>query len=182
MELEELKRIWERTDERLSAIERNMSHAGKHPADFSRKTTLQSLEEKYKRFSRFGLLVAVLMLVYCMANILPGEYGRATALVMMAMCAMASVIDYWLYLQLKEINVDIMPVQEVIERSMMCRKRHLQSICLLLPLALAAIGMVVYSSSDPYMRYGAIAGAIFGFAIGLRFLVGFMADYKSLKG
>ena len=76
-----------------------------------------------------------------------------------------------------------MKVEEVLRLTMRYRKRHLQFMLILMPMAVALlIGMGIYLRSDRSVIYGMIAGALIGLAIGIRYLIEFMRDYRRVLG
>lgn len=182
MELEEMKKIWEQTDCRLSSIEERMATMGKSSVTERKRTALDSLALRYKRFSLLALLFAGTMVLYCAGNIIPGPWGSWICLAMSAYMLLASGMDYWLYVKVKEIDIEGMGVNMVACRARYCRRKHLQFIMVLVPAAVVLITAFIYSISDDiYMVYGATAGVIFGLALGSRALMKFMADYRSLR-
>ena len=96
---------------------------------------------------------------------------------------LASTMDYWLYRRIRDIDCSVMKVEEVLRLTMRYRKRHLQFMLILMPMAVALlIGMGIYLRSDRSVIYGMIAGALIGLAIGIRYLIEFMRDYRRVLG
>lgn len=182
MELEEMKKIWEQTDSRLSTIEDQLSSMGENVMMARKRTALDSLALRYKRFSLVAILFAGTMVLYTVGDIIPGPWGPWICLAMAAYMLLVSGMDYWLYIKVKEIDVEGIGVSKVACMARYCRRKHLQFIMVLVPIAIVLVTALIYSFSDEiYMVYGAIAGLIFGLALGSRAFMKFMADYRSLR-
>ncbi|MDE6381005.1 MAG: hypothetical protein K2L11_11075 [Muribaculaceae bacterium] len=148
-----------------------------------RKTALQNLADRYKRFSIMGVCLIMLSLSYCFnPNIFPGDVRWRIAIsVMFALYALtASVMDRWLYNGIRSIDVVTMPVSKVIEKALFYKKRHLQFIAVLLPVVLAIIGAIAWKGDNIYFRLGVLVGFIAGTAIGIFQLMNFLADYRAI--
>ena len=88
-------------------------------------------------------------------------------------------MDYWLYQGIRSIDCSTMTVSEVSRRALFYRKRHLQFIAILLPIAFIWIGMLVYYINyNKYFIWGIVIGGIIVFDVGFRQLLAFLADYR----
>lgn len=148
-----------------------------------RKTALQNLAERYKRFSIMGIVLIMLSASYCFnPNIFPEDYRwRIFMGVAFGIYALiASVMDRWLYNGIQSIDVVRMPVTEVIGKALFYKKRHLQFIAVLLPIVLGIIGTIAWKSDNIYFRLGILFGFIGGSAIGVFHLLNFLADYRTI--
>lgn len=148
-----------------------------------RKTALQNLAERYKRFSIMGIVLIMLSTSYIFnPNIFPGNMswriGIGIAFAIYALTA--SVMDRWLYNGIRSIDVVTMPVKEVIGKALFYKKRHLQFIAVLLPFVLAIIGVFAWKGDNLYFRLGILVGFIAGTAIGIFQLMNFLADYRAI--
>lgn len=149
-----------------------------------KETALETLARKYKRFSMVGLAM-----VFCsfgwMGAHLPfhsEEMKFTVSGVMAVYFAICSLIDHWLYKGVSSIDCYRMSVQEVIEKAMYYRKKHLQSMMLLLPMALCVVGLMGYGlSGDRYLLYGMAAGGLAGILIGTIQFREFMSEYRKIK-
>lgn len=145
-----------------------------------RISALERLSRKYRRFS----IVALLLIVVSFTGKFTVErsaLGIWISVIMACYCATCSVMDYWLYNGITRIDPATMSVQEVINKSLFYRKRHLQFMAILLPWAIGIVGLIFYANfSDIYMLMGLTAGLILGLVIGLRNLFDFLNDYKTL--
>ncbi len=96
--------------------------------------------------------------------------------------ALAGSMDYWLYRGMKSIDISSMPVSEVARKAIFYRRRHLQFIAILVPLAIGIFTLMVLAfNPDRHMLAGMACGAIVGLAIGIRQLIAFMDDYRTLR-
>lgn len=148
-----------------------------------RKTALQNLADRYKRFSIMGVILIMLSLSYCFnPNIFPGDIRwRIFLSVAFALYALtASVMDHYLYNGIRSIDVVTMPVKEVIGKALFYRKRHLQFIAVLLPFVFAIIGAFAWKGDNIYFRLGILVGFIVGAAIGIFQLMSFLSDYRAI--
>lgn len=151
-----------------------------------KQTTLESLIERYKRFSRLGLILAFvtpmnLFLVLShqshigiITTILFTIFGVIFFLV-------ASFMDRWLADGISRIDLSEMSVSEVCRLALYYRKKHFQCIAILLPFAFIYIGMMVWAfSSQEYTLYGIAVGAVVGLLIGSLQLRKFLSEYRGI--
>ena len=148
-----------------------------------RKTALQNLADRYKRFSVMGIILILLSMSYMFnPNIFPGNMswriGLSIAFALYALTA--SVMDRWLYNGIRSIDVVTMPVREVIGKALFYKKRHLQFIAVLLPFVLAIIGAFAWKGDNIYFRLGILIGFIAGTAMGIFHLMNFLSDYRTI--
>ncbi|MDE7159810.1 MAG: hypothetical protein K2O24_03055 [Muribaculaceae bacterium] len=149
-----------------------------------KETALEQLAQRYRRFSRLGLVMAVVSVFWMFSHISFAEsYMKyVTSIVFILYFATCSIIDNWLYNGVKSIDCFTMSVSEVIDKALYYRRKHLQSMILLIPFAVVAMGTLAFSFvSEPYMIYGMIAGLIIGLAIGLQQFRSFMAEYRTIS-
>lgn len=148
-----------------------------------RRTALENLADRYRRFSNMALALILLSFSWVLnPNMFPDNYRLRIAVgVAFAIFALvASIMDRWLYQGIRGIDVLAMPVSEVIHKALFYRKRHLQFIAILLPSVLAIIGFIAWSMDNFYFRLGILIGFITGTALGLRQLFAFLADYRTI--
>lgn len=147
-----------------------------------RKTALQSLAQRYRWFSNIALLFLVAVPMNLLNLHLCPDL-KARLLIVIWFCCffiISSVMDRWLYHGIKGIDVVSMSVSEVVEKALYYRKWHLRFIFMLLPLALGCLGIMAYVIDDIYVRLGMLTGFLVGVGVGLRHLLKFLADYKSI--
>ena len=179
---DEIKRTWAEAAKRVYAPT---------PAEYEsmfrdrKVTALENLIQRYKRFSNLGLLMILMSFCWMFAN-LPFE-SRAlqitVSIVLMVYFASCSIIDYYLYREVRSIDCYTMSVSQVIEKAMNCRKKHLESMIFLIPFAILVAGLMAYSfKAEKAVIIGMAAGGITGLVLGYRQFRKFMDDYKRIKG
>lgn len=179
MTQEEIKKTWQEAATRFYAPA---------PDEFEtmyrrkKETALERLAKKYQRFSRLGLMMGIISCFYLLPNTLfPTNMRIFIATFFTLYFCICSVMDYWLYKGVGSINCFTMTVKEVAEKAMYYKRKHLQFIMILLPLAILYIALLVYASEgNTYFIAGIAFGAIVGAAIGYRQYLDFMAQYKDL--
>ena len=146
------------------------------------KTTLDRLAARYRRFSILAIVVGMLITSWNFNPIFDDLPHRLAIVISgLVFFVIVSLVDYRLYLMVKAIDPARMSVETVIRCCLRARKRHLQSIAFLLPMALGFLGFMGYSmSSDTYFLAGIVSGGIIGLGIGIMQLMNFMSDYRSL--
>lgn len=148
------------------------------------RTALTRLAERYKWFSNIAIPIMLIVPFTIFHNVLkhtPMNLKLIWVIFAMVYFGLCSVMDRWLYNGIKSIDCATMTVNEVSNKALFYRKRHLQFIVVLLPMAIIVIGsLMMLTDITPYFIYGVIAGGILGLVLGLRQFLNFMADYKSL--
>lgn len=149
--------------------------------DGKRLTALQSLARRYKRFSIIALAFIPCSVGMFNLRFMP-EHARLILVIGYALfLSVSSVMDSWLSRGISSIDCSSMAVSEVAQKALFYRKRHLQFMMILIPMALALVGYIIFNSVDNvYLCAGLIVGVLFGAAIGLRGFFDFMADYRTL--
>ncbi len=157
-----------------------------HDSDNRRKTALATLAAHYQNFSTISFVMA-LCLPLCLWNVMKLDDGSNIrfkfGLVLFGMLYFltASMMDRWLYKGISRIDVAIMSVSEVCNLAFYYRKKHLQFIGILLPMAIGFIGTMIWMlSGNIGFIYGAAAGAAIGGALGVRQLMVFMKEYRDI--
>lgn len=177
--MDNLKKDWQDTN----VVIQNESNSYERIINGKRRTALENLAERYKRFSIMGIILIFLSASYMFnPNIFPGNLrwriGIGIAFAIYAL--IASVMDRWLYNGIRSIDVVSMPVKEVIGKALFYKKRHLQFIAILLPFVLAIVGAFAWKGDNLYFRLGILVGFIAGVAIGIFQLMNFLADYRAI--
>lgn len=145
-----------------------------------RRTALENLARRYRSFSIIGFVMAIVSVQWYRCPIFEDLRG-AIAITFIAYFLICGIIDTIFYRMIRTIDVTEMTVSEVASRALHCRKRHLQAIAILFPLAIAIIGLMAYiGSGDKYFLIGMGAGAAVGLAIGINQLRNFLHDYRTL--
>ena len=177
--MDNLRKDWQNTNVSLSSG----SDAYASIINGKRRTALDNLAERYRRFSVIALTLILLSFTWIFnPNMFPDNPRLRIAVgVSFAVYALiGSVMDRWLYLGIRSIDVVAMPVSEVIRKALFYRKRHLQFIAVLLPIVLTIIAVMAWSMDNLYFRLGILFGLIAGIAIGLHHLFAFLADYRTI--
>lgn len=174
---EEIKKCW------VGASFNTGDQGSKDP---KRYTALQSLEERYKRFSIFGLIYAFLCPLL-LVKLLP-KWSNISQLSLSLFLAYtfiyffaASLIDRWLAKGISKINLTEMTVSEVCKRAYYYRKKHLQAVMVLLPMAIVLVGwMILILADTKYFVYGVFSGIGIGSVVGIINFRKFMQEYKDI--
>lgn len=147
------------------------------------RTSLDRLRTRYKRFVAVALVAAFpCSMVFLKSDLVSGEGRIWLAIAFAAYFILCASMDFWLYLGIGKIDPLTMSVSEVIGRAMFYRKRHLQFIAVLIPVAIALISFMAYQiGCDVYLISGMAIGGCIGLAIGSMQLIEFMRDYKSIS-
>ena len=177
--MDNLRKDWQDTNVSLS----HGSDAYASIINGKRRTALDNLAERYRRFSVIALTLILFSFTWIFnPNMFPDNPRLRIAVgVSFAVYALiGSVMDRWLYQGIRSIDVVAMPVSEVIRKALFYRKRHLQFIAVLLPIVLTIIAVMAWSMDNLYFRLGILIGLIAGIAIGLHHLFAFLADYRTV--
>lgn len=181
-EMNEIREIWERTERRLSALEQQTARLAREESNAGRSTTLERLINRYRRFTFLGLVLTLLMVIYFICEILPGEFGRWVCLALGGMGLLCAAMDFNLYRRLSRINIYRMSVSRVAEIAAGCRKTHLNYMMITVPYCILCLGGMAWSvRENKAMLLGMVAGLIIGLAVGFRELKRFMDDYAALR-
>lgn len=173
-----IKKIWQSARVNLVSDDSSLNDimSGK------RKTALESLAKRYRWFSNMALLFLCFIPLNIMNMPIYSDTNSKILFLIIfgSFFLISSIMDRWLYLGIKRIDIVSMSVLEVVEKARYYRKWHIRFIFILLPFALACLALLYYLADDIYLRLGMIAGFLFGVAIGVRHLMNFLADYKAL--
>lgn len=147
------------------------------------KTTLNRLADKYKRFSIMALvMILASSLLFSREDLLESPWNIYLPIAYACYFFIASAMDQWFYHGIKSINPLTMTISEVAQKALLYKRRHLQSIIILLPMAIALIIVTAYAFSfDSYIIAGMITGALLGLAIGITQLCRFLSYYRDLS-
>lgn len=149
-----------------------------------RYTALERLARRYRNFSIISA-IAIVAMPFLMMNM--GLMQKALLpLIFFAdfYFFLASVMDLWLSNGISKIDCALMSVTEVLHRASFYRKRHLQFVLILLPMAVLFIASIIYFRDDnmnEYFLIGVISGALVGLIIGVSQLLRFLRDYDDLR-
>ncbi len=149
-----------------------------------KETALEALVKKYKHFSRFGLIMMVVSINWFSLGerMGIGDSKYILAVLYAVYFLTSSCMDYWLYTGVKGIDCFTMSVREVSEKALYYKKKHLQSMILMIPFMLIVLGYTFYCcAGEKYFLFGMATGALLGVAIGYRQYIDFMRQYKVLS-
>lgn len=173
---ENIKRNWQETKFR-----RPDSEAIEQVVSGKRTTALENLSRRYRRFSLVAFIMIIWSFFMFLSGTFPEDYRLPLSLSFGVYFLVCSTMDYWLYMGIRSIDIQEMTVAQVIAKALFYRKRHLQFMAVLIPMAIALVTYFVWTiTGDIYMIGGVAAGAIVGLAIGTRQFLRFMADYRTL--
>ena len=178
LKIEELKKTWISMGEILG-----MNHPENSVESLNdKKTALDRLRTRYKSFQVVSIIMIVAsFMILSGALIEDSNLKFFLGISYLVYFLTGFSMDYWLWKGLGTINPVTMNVSQVARKSMFYRKRHLQFITILMPMAIAIIGFTGYIfSENEYFIKGIIAGVIFGLIIGSFQLYRFMAEYRKL--
>lgn len=178
----EMREAWTDTLARIERLERLVSSpAGSGLLPGKTRTSLDNLSHRYLMFSRVSFIMIFLAPVWLGLSFT--DFDAVTLFVaFMGYFAIASVMDYWLYMGIKSIDPIGMSVADVARKARYYKKWHIIFMCVLIPLAVTLILYLCHvMKADSYFIYGVLSGVVIGLAIGTRQFIKFMADYRSLQ-
>lgn len=167
---------WVKTtsDENLRNIYENLQNP-------DRRTSLENLARRYKRFGIVGLLMVPVSLCYLHTGIFAEPYNVIISVSLMVYFAICAAMDFWLFRGITGIDIYRESVSEVSRKVRYYRRKHLQFITVLVPLMIAVLTVMFISQFDNItVLTGLIAGALVGLVIGLTMLSKFLAEYNIL--
>lgn len=171
MDIQEMKSNWHSAKDSINTV-------SELQLDENRKTALQRLGDKYNRFSHMSLVIML-----CGPLVLWNVGIRSVLLFVgyYILTGAASIFDAYLAQSIRAINLTRMPVTEVLERTMRCRKLHLRWEIYVLPIVVLWVAATAYTmQADIYFVYGVITGGFIGLVMGIRVLLRFLNDYREV--
>lgn len=181
MELEEYKKMWQESQQRIDNLETQNRKIMERVERGQARSSLDKLAKYYKGFSLLGCSLFFLLLAFLrMAD--EGIIKSATWIMIFgyAEAAVAVTVDIYLYRAIKRINVSVMSVKEVSAQAARCRKIHLLSQCVLIPLAIGFVIAAGLSAPDSFVLAGMIVGGVIGLIIGFRKWLDMMRAYRRI--
>ncbi len=173
----EIKRCWTGTTFNTGDFE---------PKDPKRHTALQSLIERYKRFSMIGFIYAFVSPLLLGRMLAQWCHGVSVSMYLFLAYSSiyflsAALTDRWFVKGISSINLNEMTVSEVWRKAYYYRKKHLQSVMVFLPMAIFLIGWMVLLLSDAkFFFYGVFLGGCLGVVIGVFNFKKFMQEYREV--
>lgn len=147
-----------------------------------RKTVLERLVARYRHFQRLEIALMVLM-PWCILKLeIMSAVWNTVIIAMYELLMLASFIaDNWLASWLNRIDVEKMPVTEVIRRCAIARKFHLRFVIYGLPFSFLTVFLMVYAvGADMGLVIAVCSGGVIGLAVGFMLLREILRDYHSL--
>jgi len=177
--LDQIKKAWQVMGESLGS---KPTH-GSNPENLqNKKTALDRLRDKYGVFRAIALLMTfpsfmIFSRGVFVDNTLNLYLGVAYAVYFLTCFFM----DQWLWIGVGTIDPLRMGVSQVAEKAAHYKKRHLQFVTILIPMAIVLLGFTGYVfSADKYFLIGMATGAVVGAIIGTSQFRRFMAEYRKL--
>lgn len=180
VDFEELKKIWLAMGETLGTLPTRENN----PTILrTKKTALDRLRNKYRVFWIVSILMIIsTFIIFSRGILVDSEWGGYLGVAYAVYFLTTFVMDHWLWVGIGTIDPIRMGVTEVAEKSMFYKKRHLQFMTILIPMAIMLLGFTGFVfSSDKYLISGMFTGAIVGAVMGYLQFRRFMEDYKDLS-
>lgn len=179
IDLDNLKKSWIEMGKSLGA---KFDHQYDPDKLSNMKTALDRLRDRYRVFWRAGLIMIFSsFLIFSKHLIVENPLNLHLGFAYAAYFLMCFIMDHWLWKGIGSIDPLRMGVAEVAKKALYYKKRHLQFMIFLIPMAIAILGLTGYVfSSDKYLLMGMITGAICGAILGIFQFRRFMAEYRKL--
>ena len=178
---QELRSAWLDTQTRLNQIEKKMDSA-QNGFDYKRRTSLDNLAARYKRFAFIGVAMALCSIVWFKNHIIPNPYNTIIPSILIPYFLLAASMDYYLMLKIKSIDIVNMPVSTVCRLAAKYKKLHHIFMPILIVICCAILTLFTIAVIDnKAMVAGIITGFFFGLILGIRQYLKFMSDYKNIS-
>lgn len=153
--------------------------------DNRRQPALQRLAARYNRFSNLALICILWCPFFALSHVIEVSDQRlrlALSIYAGIYFLICSVMDRWLCHGIRGIDCATMPVSEVLRLTLFYRKRHLQFMMVLIPMAVVFVGGMAWlgGADEPYFLWGIVTGVLLGLAVASRQFLLFMSDYKDI--
>ena len=169
MKIDEMKSSWD-------SAKKSINTENDGCPESNRRTALQRLGDQYRRFSRLSVVMALVGPLALRNGGISSPWIIAGYVILLLA---AAATDHFLANSIRAIDLSAMPVAEVLERTLKCRKIHLLWLAVAMPFAIFWCAVMAYDvHADIYLFYGICAGAIVGLIVGLRVLFRFLRDYR----
>lgn len=179
MDDNQFKDAWQRHGNQLQ--QDNPLNISSQIINGKRRTALMRLADRYKLFIIIAFGSIFTSILWMRSSILDGSIRLPLIISFIVYFLTCGIMDCVLYHKVTSIDVNSMPTQKVIMRAMRCRKLHLQFMIILIPVAIALIGVLVwlFNSQTPFL-VGILVGAVTGLIIGMVQFRRFMNDYRAV--
>lgn len=175
MRPEDMENRWNELDFRLN----NLDNDKQKTIDMLKKNKLKSaqqeLADQYRRFSVIAPLLGVTV-------VLSGSrvFGIWTLLFFAAYFLIAGAMDSYLCRGIKSIDVNTMGVEEVAVKARKYKRIHHYCQVVLISMCIPILITMFDAYPGVYYRWGMVAGAIVGLAIGLSLYFKMMRNYRDM--
>lgn len=179
IDIEEMRKAWYEMGRALGI----QTLPDSHSQDLARrKTALDRLRDRYLSFWVISLVMTVLgFLIFSRGVFVTNPLNFWLGVAYAGYFLIVSSMDFWLWKGLGQIDPLRLSVTETSAKSLFYRKRHLQFMAVLIPMAATLLCFTGYVfSSEMFFINGMIAGAIIGLIIGTVQLRRFMSGYRKL--
>ncbi|MCM1318970.1 MAG: hypothetical protein NC217_01140 [Muribaculaceae bacterium] len=174
-----MKKAWLEMGQALRLQETHV----KDPYQFQKKkTALDRLRDKYRIFWTIAPLLAFgTFMIFSRGWLVQTPLNLWLAIAFAVYFMVVFCMEFWLWRGVGTIDPLTMDVAEVMQKSAFYRKRHVQFVFFLIPMAIALLTFTgyVFSYNTDFLN-GMITGAICGLIIGIIQFRRFMAEYKKL--
>lgn len=178
---DDLKRAWNETSSYFDQNDPQLAALIERVRSGRRQTALDRLAARYRRFSIMSLLITVAWTFCCLGSIIPPQWKLTLLLSYDFYFLLASTMDYWLFRGISAIDPLTMGVEQVSRLCRFYRRRHLQFMIVLIPMAAALFALMAMAfGADVYVLAAMAVGAMTGTALGIRQYLNFMSDYKTI--
>lgn len=176
--LDRLRKAWRDTGNAMGSDYPNPDDLNK------KKTALDNLRDRYKSFWVMALALGIgtFMIFSTIIDNIEFGLGLPLALSYGLYFMICFGMDCWLWNGVRKINPVTMSVSKVASKALFYHKRHLQFVCILLPIAVGLVGFTAYAfRAQTYLVYGVIVGVVIGAIMGIIQFRRFMASYRQLS-
>lgn len=180
IDIEQMRKAWLEMGKSLGM----QTLPNSEPIDFNKKkTALDRLRDRYNVFWIISLVMTFVgFMIFSRGIFIVSHLNFWLGIAYAAYFLTVSCMDFWFWRGICTIDPLRMNVSEISEKSMFYRKRHLQFMAILIPMAIALLCFTGYVfSSEIYFLNGMIAGAVIGAIIGTIQFRRFMAGYRDLS-
>lgn len=181
--LNDIKAMWNELNSRLSLLEEENRRLINIVKSDKYKSIKENLMSRYRIFIIVALLSAIFFPIFLILNPMIVEKFRwATAIYWCVFMLICAGVDFYLFENVKRMDVYNSTVTEMTRISTQNWKIHKLWLIFGLPLAFGAVILWSFAmNADNFVILGMIVGGVFGLVIGIYQLSKFRNDYKLLS-
>lgn len=182
-DIQDMKAMWEQLNQRITSLEESNRRLVSDVITNRHKSSIDNLISRYQRFIFLELIFAFVIPVMLICNPLVVEkYRWWTIAYWMFFFLIEFGIDFYLLQKVRELDIYNQSVSEISSRAHHIWKLHKIFIMIGLPLAFVAVVLFALAmNANEFVLMGMGFGWIVGIVIGLRQLLRFRADFRSLS-